>query len=139
MTAQHTPGALEIFGDDALAGDIPVIELSIGECPSLQFKSVAYINCSTDKDDEFVLTDEDRSNAARIVHTWNCHDDLLEALERLVLESVAPDGLPYEDGESIALDKARAAIAKARGGSYERFVERMEAQVEGREYKPEVA
>jgi len=42
--------------------------------------------------------------------------DLLESLQQLVAESVNPhDGSEYEDGEWIALDKARAAIAKATG------------------------
>jgi len=42
--------------------------------------------------------------------------DLLLALERLVAESVHPyDGMEYEDGEWLALDNARAAIAKAKG------------------------
>lgn len=43
--------------------------------------------------------------------------DLLEALRRVVNDWVAPDGLPFEDGEMPALDAARAAIAKATGGA----------------------
>ena len=41
--------------------------------------------------------------------------DLLEALRCVVNDWVAPDGLPFEDGEMPALDSARAAIAKATG------------------------
>ncbi len=43
--------------------------------------------------------------------------DLLEALSGLVAVIVNPgDGVEFEDGEVPALDKARAAIAKATGG-----------------------
>ena len=46
--------------------------------------------------------------------------DLLESLQQLVSESVNPhDGSEYEYGEWIALDKARAAIAKATGDTNE--------------------
>lgn len=37
--------------------------------------------------------------------------DLLEALKAVVNDWVAPDDLPFEDGEMPALDAARAAIA----------------------------
>lgn len=54
----------------------------------------------------------DRANACLIAAA----PDLLEALRRVVNDWVAPDGLPFEDGEMPALDAARAAIAKATGG-----------------------
>ena len=63
-----------------------------------------------------------------IATVWNTHDnseanarliaaapDLLEALKAVVNDWVAPDDLPFEDGEMPALDAARAAIAKATG------------------------
>lgn len=44
--------------------------------------------------------------------------ELIEAANLLVAESVHPyDGGEYEDGEWIALDRARAALARVQGGA----------------------
>jgi hypothetical protein len=44
-------------------------------------------------------------------------DDLAVAMKRLVSESVGHDGSEYEDGEWIALDLARAALARIGGAA----------------------
>lgn len=80
----HTKGELYVFGDDALGGSIPFIEMAIGECPSPEFKSVCHVQCTITDDEDFVLTDEDRANAAHLALCWNMHPDLVEALEGLL-------------------------------------------------------
>ncbi len=51
-------------------------------------------------------------------HLRRINADLLAALSGLVAVTVNPgDGGEFEDGEFPALDKARAAIAKARHGT----------------------
>ena len=52
---------------------------------------------------------ENEANARRIVRAWNCHDDLLEALEELYA-IVKGNGLMHTQ-------KAPRAIAKAEGES----------------------
>lgn len=45
-------------------------------------------------------------------------DELLSALERVVDDWVHPfDGMPFEQGEILALDMARDAIASVKGGA----------------------
>ena len=46
----------------------------------------------------------DLANAKRIVHTWSCHDELVEALEEITTK--------HWDGK---LNRAIAALAKAKG------------------------
>ena len=58
-------------------------------------------------------TREAKETAAFIVRACNAHDELVAALSRLVAESTHHDGAEYEDGEWLALDAARAALAKA--------------------------
>lgn len=56
---------------------------------------------------------EDADNAQRIVQCVNCHDELLEALEVLLLAyETSKEGASVRFGAEI---KARAAIAKAQG------------------------
>jgi len=62
----------------------------------------------------FYPSDEEAdANAAFIVVACNAHDELVATLSRLVAESTHHDGAEYEDGEWLALDAARAALAKA--------------------------
>lgn len=51
--------------------------------------------------------------AETVARLWNSHDALLEALEGL-MEELPPEG-PSEDWWENTIDKARAAIALARG------------------------
>ena len=50
-------------------------------------------------------------NAARVVHTWNCHDDLVATLKAVRESFVAAGGMPLSDSD--ALDMIDAALAKA--------------------------
>jgi hypothetical protein len=59
--------------------------------------------------------DEAVANAALIVRAVNAHADLLEALETLVDEQNGPPLYRHAAGWEAAMNKARAAIAKARG------------------------
>jgi hypothetical protein len=56
------------------------------------------------------LTDVGEANAKRIALVWNCHDELLAALDRL-LNCV--DGNHTHDWLRRCKEQARAAIAKA--------------------------
>ena len=56
-------------------------------------------------------------NAARIVHCWNSHDTLVEALTRLVREAEL-DGLREKAGWDCWLLEADKALAKARGETH---------------------
>ena len=61
---------------------------------------------------------EQEANAARIVLTWNCHDELLEALKGLVNYAEAVRLSAGMGKSQIArLERARAAIAKAQSPS----------------------
>lgn len=60
------------------------------------------------------------ANAEEIIHRFNCHDDLLDALEAALplLEGFDDHDYPFDDEEPIVapvIKKARAAIAKAKG------------------------
>ncbi len=55
--------------------------------------------------------DECAANAARIVHVWNCHDDLVKALDKLLNWPARFSG--SERAEDVAF--ARAALTKASG------------------------
>lgn len=61
---------------------------------------------------------EDEANAERIAHCWNCHDDLLDALKRL-MTWVDPYAVPNCGSNDKDYEAARAAIAKAEGLQYE--------------------
>lgn len=66
----------------------------------------------------YMATIDGDDEAIADAHLIAAAPDLLAALQRLVAESVHPyDGGEYEDGEWIALDDARAALAKANGGA----------------------
>lgn len=55
------------------------------------------------------------SNAKKLVHCWNCHDDLLEALQRFLIGFEA-HGLDWQRQAFCGIEaSARAAIARARG------------------------
>ena len=60
---------------------------------------------------------EEEANAKRIALTWNCHDDLLEALEFVVKELDKLVISNYSTGLSSARVRAKKAIAKAKGES----------------------
>ena len=72
-------------------------------------------------------TDEDNANAAYIVQAVNSHEDMVEALEDLIRHNEALNEAFYGQGTATAmraamsgqkalLMKARAAIAKGKGG-----------------------
>lgn len=65
-----------------------------------------------DDDDLAVARDNARDNAARIAHTWNCHDELLSALEQALACMDAP-GFDREWQNEVCAT-GRAAITKAR-------------------------
>lgn len=99
MSVQHTPGPWKAYP----------IEMNHG----LPYTPVA-ANTLLAKVYSEAFGDYEQSEAnARLVAAA---PDLLEALRRVVNDWVAPDGLPFEDGEMPALDAARAAISKATGG-----------------------
>lgn len=53
-----------------------------------------------------------RANAARLVHCWNCHDELLKALQFMV-EVFNVSESPDEMQAFLAVENARAQISKA--------------------------
>ena len=70
---------------------------------------VVSVSCADCQGDEPRLTEV---NARFIVQACNAHEDLLAALQVLVL---TPHILPYlEANDPMALEQARAAIAKAK-------------------------
>jgi hypothetical protein len=60
---------------------------------------------------------EDEANAAFIVKAVNCHDELVEALENCLsaFETHYVAGEKLSDIYSARIERARAAIAKAKG------------------------
>ena len=59
---------------------------------------------------------EEKANAARLALCWNCHDDLVAALDQLLHETVEAGFATAEDyGWPKSIADARAALAKARG------------------------
>jgi hypothetical protein len=65
------------------------------------------------------LDGEDVANAELIVNAVNCHNDLLEALDYLMTQTVDMDlnhGIELTEGEQEARTKALAVFAKAKGG-----------------------
>ena len=90
MTGQHTPGRISFSAVD----HAPVLHLYAEDDKHL-FHGVRSL-------------EEQQANAARIVLTWNCHDDLLAAL-RECLELI--DVITPIEGHTVR--KARAALAKA--------------------------
>lgn len=55
------------------------------------------------------------ANAARIVHIWNCHDELVEALEWALAEITAKTKYTTENQFGDCLAKATAQLSKAKG------------------------
>ena len=89
MKAQHTPGPWEIEQESCDEYWVDGVHYNVG--PSIAIRSL-----------------ED----ARLIAAA---PDLLEALICIEKEMVDGHGFPLEDGEMLALDKVRAATAKATG------------------------
>lgn len=115
MTAQHTKGRLRQSPPDEF-GDIAI-------APEDEALAIAAVVTNMRPRSEV------QANAARIVHTWNCHDDLLEALidAQAWLNSAYDEYTELGDRNRKSAtiynavrpvkEKISAAIAKARGGS----------------------
>lgn len=103
IETKHTPGTLEV---NTLAGT-PYREVFCGDI------LIADTGCGP-----MVTTDEIEANAARIVLTWNLHDELLAALKDI---DAAHSGTPKSCGHDYecvcVMDNARQAISKAEGRS----------------------
>ena len=105
MTVQHTPGPwfhAHRKGNDAMFRT---------EVFSEQHGGIATCDWTPKHCGNGVTATYREANARLIAAA----PDLLEALKAVVNDWVAPDDLPFEDGEMPALDAARAAIAKATG------------------------
>ena len=98
MNARHTPTPYTV-DDSPRRTRIRIV--NVAGTP------VATIDCAS------ANTREAKETAAFIVKACNAHDELVATLSRLVAESTHHDGAEYEDGEWLALDAARAALAKA--------------------------
>lgn len=119
MTDTTTPGYLIAKGYD--------IRQDTG--PRTAGRHVAYCGPRHTPDTEYPMGCklEDEANARRIANTWNCHEDLLEALEPLAnldlhageFDKMPDDQIVYERNNSRItcgdVRRARAAIAKAKG------------------------
>ena len=110
MEAKHTPGPLTAFTSETVTEDrIQIMQKEAG------FIEIGDdINCVALVP---AMHPEAEANAARIILTWNCHDDLLAAVEHLIhyaekLESAADLG---KETGNITLDKYRELVAKAKG------------------------
>jgi hypothetical protein len=66
------------------------------------------------------LTDVGEANAKRIALAWNCHDELVEALELLTKFAEDASSLDYNEDKTLSwiavvTSKAHKVIASARG------------------------
>lgn len=94
--------------------------IALGERPEDADHCARTFNAMTNRRDGA----EDLANARRLALCWNCHDELLEALEKLLGSCVYADaegsidvargGCDDEDHRAIVVE-VRAAIAKAKG------------------------
>jgi hypothetical protein len=82
--------------------------------------TLAVVSCRRD------YPDKGRANAARIVHTWNCHDELLGMLERLAHKVKRANTIQHSGGRVIAEDwseldsltnEAQGIITRAKEGT----------------------
>ncbi len=81
-------------------GDIPFIDIE-----SANHKSICHVECSLVNDDEdFVLTEEDRANAALIVKAVNHHAELVAGLESISKILVPGPHVDAKSGMAKALD-----------------------------------
>ncbi len=104
---KHTPGPLKVF----TAKKDATLYIGVGDADG---GGVLDTGFGVWRDGPEAL-----ANAKRIVHTWNCHDDLVEALEIAMEWINGWDSAFCDDPEWIDTDapKIRAALAKARGES----------------------
>lgn len=80
--SEHTEGPLWIIGDDEHEGGLPFIEIGSGTMGHESFRPVCEVPCTVPDEGEFVLTDEDREIARRLVAAWNaCRGIETETLE----------------------------------------------------------
>lgn len=102
--AKHTPGRMEY-------GHVGLERFWIGTS-----HDATPIACVLIDDDDLAgARGNARDNAARIVRAWNCHDELLEALESAVSHirgGISENGLQLFEFEYA---KELAVIAKAKG------------------------
>jgi hypothetical protein len=104
--AKHTPGPWEFFQEpDKDAGEQEFLEVHTGECGTDNFRPIAHV---VGTGDNFEITAQDYENA----HLITAAPDLLEALKNL--DWLQEGGCSYEAWD-IAWEKARVAIAKAKG------------------------
>jgi hypothetical protein len=98
MTTPHTPTPWrngEKYIEDIYGGDKFIAGVSVG-----------FIKSQSDRD----RVDAD---AAYIVRCVNAHDDLVAALQEMIIQFNDISGANQKIGEKIALSNARAALAKA--------------------------
>ena len=115
VEGKHTPGEMYVSCDDEHVGGIPFIEIDIRKAGVPGSVSIAEVQPILDDSDEFVLNDEVRANAARLVLCWNTHDQLVEALTsatQFIEGVIKVANLKDNNG---ALAACRAALSAANG------------------------
>jgi len=70
---KHTQGGIELFDEN-----IPSRRSDVTILSAKHKYGIAKVYIDNEKDEE------GKANAARIVHTWNCHDELVSALEGIL-------------------------------------------------------
>lgn len=102
MATQHTPGSLRQVQPGSN------FQRGLG-CAVLKAENdLAIATVATARGKGF-------ANASRMVTCWNCHDDLLAALETLYKHAEIRMAQGINPTERLALDNALAAIIKGRG------------------------
>jgi hypothetical protein len=101
MSVEHTQGKLRVVGGDQVISEVDY-EKAIAD--------------GLDHEDAcgealVVETAGNNANAERMAHCWNCHDELVEALER-ARDHVIMAGVKQVDNEE-ALTQIRAVLAQA--------------------------
>lgn len=105
MKTRHTPGPIYIEGPGTLLHPVTGSPLT-----TTRFRTTLGTFEVLDE------TNEPPANAERLAHCWNCHDELVEALELLTDCAADLDQTATSNGlrNCDALAKARAALAKAK-------------------------
>jgi hypothetical protein len=92
MTTSHTPTPWEVCGH-YIRPKRPESGIQIAEFP--------------------LFLENHKADAAHIVRCVNSHDDLVAALQEMIIQFNDISGANQKIGEKIALSNARAALAKA--------------------------
>lgn len=116
---QHTPGPISIFRHDPHSEWFGNITGHYGK-NERGIEEIRTIACLT----RYGTPEEQEANAQRLERAWNCHDDLLGALQecQTVLamltepEAIRSTTVYHAWGQAVAAEaKARAALSKALG------------------------